>query len=97
MSDERRKAAEFGAEFVDLTKVKFTPGLLRCIPAELVRKYRVLPVLERGDKISIAIADPSDLHAIDDLHSVLDRLIDIRVADGAQIDSFIERLYGNAK
>ena len=89
----RRRAAEFGAEFVDLATVRFTPSLLRCIPAELARRYRVLPVAESGRCLAIVTSDPSDLPAIDGLHSALDREFELRVADESQIDSFIERLY----
>jgi type IV pilus assembly protein PilB len=97
MSDYRHKAAEFGAEVVDLATVRFTPGLLRCIPADLVRKHHVLPVAEIGSRLAIVTSDPSDLAALDDLHSILDREIELRVADKAQIDLFIERFYGDDK
>jgi type IV pilus assembly protein PilB len=92
----RRRAAEFGAEFVDLATVQFTPDLLRCIPAELARKHRVLPVSESDRCIAIVTSDPSDLNALDGLHSALDRDIELRVADESQIDSFIEQLYGDS-
>ena len=94
MDDFRRRAAEFGTEFVDLATVQFTPELLRSIPAELVRRYRALPVFESGRCIAIVMSDP-DLEALDGLHSALGREIELRVADGAQIDSFIQRLYGH--
>jgi type IV pilus assembly protein PilB len=97
MSDFHHRAAEFGAEFVDLATVSFSSGLLRCIPADLVRKHHVLPVAEVGSHIAIATSDPADLVALDDLHSVLDREIELRVADKAQINSFIERFYGDDK
>jgi type IV pilus assembly protein PilB len=93
MSIFRRRAAEFGAEFVDLATVQFTPSLLRCIPAELARRYRVLPVAESGSCLAIVTADPADLPAVDGLRSSLGREIELRVADESQIDSFIERLY----
>src|ERR1051325_6570481 len=91
----RRRAAEFGAEFVDLATVRFTPDLLRCLPAELARKYRVLPVAESGGCLAIVTSDPSDLPAVDGLHSALAREIELRVADESQIDLFIKQLYGD--
>ena len=97
MSISRRRAEEFGAEFVDLATVQFTPGLLRCIPAELARRYRVLPVAESGGCLVIVTADPADLPAVDGLHSALAREIELRVTDESQIDSFIERFYGDDK
>ena len=97
MSDYQHRAAEFGAEFVDLATVKFTSGLLRCIPADLARKHHVLPVAEVGGCVAIVTSDPTDLATLDELHSVLDREIELRVADKAQLDLFIERFYGDDK
>jgi len=97
MSDYQRRAAKFGAEFVDLASVKFTPGLLRCVPSDLARKHRVLPVAELGSCVAIVTSAPLDLAALDDLHSVLDREIELRVADKAQLDLFIERFYGDSR
>jgi type IV pilus assembly protein PilB len=97
MDKYERRAAEFGAEFVDLATIRFTPGLLRCIPAELARKYRVLPVSVSGHGIAIVMSDPSDLSAVDGLRSALDRDIELRIADESQLDAFIERFYGDDK
>jgi hypothetical protein len=54
-------------------------------------------VAEIGSRLAIVTSDPSDLAALDDLHSILDREIELRVADKAQIDLFIERFYGDDK
>jgi type IV pilus assembly protein PilB len=94
MSDYQHSPAEFGAVFVDLSIVEFTPKLLRCIPAELARKYHVLPVASVGRRLAIATSDPTYLAALDDLHSNLDREIELRVADKAQLDAWIKRFYG---
>jgi type IV pilus assembly protein PilB len=93
----RRRAAEFGAEFVDLATVPFTPDLLSRIPAGLARKFRVLPVAQSDHAIAIVTADPADLDTLHGLHSALGRDIEVRVADRAQINSFIEQFYGDDK
>jgi MSHA biogenesis protein MshE len=95
MNNFRRRASEFGAEFVDLATVQFTPSLLHCIPTVLVRRYRVLPVSESGRRITVAVSDPADLSTVDSLCSALDREIELCVADESQIDSFIGELYGD--
>ena len=94
MNIYRRRAELVGAVFVDLAKVEFTPNLLRRVPAELVHRYRVLPVAEAASEIAIVTSDPSDLEAFEELNRVLDKQIELRVADKAQIDAFIEQLYG---
>jgi hypothetical protein len=42
----------------------------------------------------LALADPSDLDAIDSLHDLLHRDLELCVAEASQLDEFIERLYG---
>jgi hypothetical protein len=85
----------FGAEHIDLTNVQFTPELLRCLPTDMARKHRVLPVRKNETQIGIATADPSDLNAIDDLVDFFHRPVEMLVADKLQLDDFIERLYGD--
>jgi len=88
------RAAHFGAEEVDLREVQFTAELLARIPAELARRYRVLPIRSLPDKLFVAIADPSDLDAIDSLHNLVQRDLELCVAESWQLDDFIGRLYG---
>jgi type IV pilus assembly protein PilB len=88
--------SNFGAEHIDLSQVQFTPELLRLLPVEMVRKYRVLPVYKAGVNIAIAMADPSDLNAVDQLAHFLNSIIELRVADKDQLDTFILRLYGSS-
>ena len=86
----------FGAEKVDLSVVDFTPELLRYVPAEVARKYRVLPVFNRPGCLSIALSRADDLNLIDNLaHILMQPGLEILVADGQQLDLFIYRLYGN--
>ena len=88
------RAEHFGADEIDLRSVRFTPELLACVPAELARKYRVLPVSDSAQLLRIAVADPSDIDAIDSLNNFLKRDLEICVAEASQLDEFIERLYG---
>ena len=88
------RAAHFGADEVDLRQVAFTPELLACVPAASARRYRILPVSSSCEKLRLALADPSDLDAIDSLHHLLHRHLELCVAEESQLNEFIERLYG---
>ena len=87
-------AEHFGAEEIDLRDVSFTPELLASIPAEFARRYRVLPISSSPLEILVALADPSDLEAIDWLHTLVQRDVALCVAYASQLDEFIGRLYG---
>jgi hypothetical protein len=88
------RAAHFGAEEVDLNRVVFTPELLACVPSQSARHYRALPVSNSCEMLRLAVADPSDLDAIDALHHLLRRDLELCVAEEGQLDEFIRRLYG---
>jgi len=88
------RATHFGAGEVDLASLPFTPELLACIPAELVRKFRVVPVLNSPDLLTLSMSDPSDLDALDTLQRSVGRDLEICVAEADQLDEFINRLYG---
>ncbi len=88
------RAANFGAEEVDLRSVVFTPALLACVPAEFARRYRVLPVFSSDRLVRIALADPSDLEALEALSHFFGRPVEICVAEVGQLHEFIERLFG---
>jgi hypothetical protein len=87
----------FGREIIDLEEVDFTPELWSCIPAAIARKYRVLPVAQKGRCLVVALAHAGDLNAIDNLHNAVGHKFDtleILIADESQIDFFVEEIYG---
>ena len=84
----------FEAERIDLSTVQFTPELLRCLPAAVARKYRALPVLESGDCLHVAVPASRDIDVVDSLCHVLRRELEFRAADREQLNTFIQRFYG---
>jgi type II secretory ATPase GspE/PulE/Tfp pilus assembly ATPase PilB-like protein len=85
----------FDIEKIDLAQIQFTAQLLRCIPAATARLYHVMPVSEGRGFLSIASADAYDARVIDDLSFVLNRELEIRLADRQQIAEYIQRYYGS--
>ena len=88
------QAEHFGTEEVDLRDVLFTPELLACLPAELARRCRALPVSASVNSVRVAFADLCDLHAVETVSRSLDCELEVVVADTEQLDEFIARLYG---
>ena len=88
-------AEHFGAEEIDLRNVQFTAELLACIPADLARRYRVVPVFDSSELLRIALADPAELDTIDALAHLLRREIVLCVAEASQLNEFVNRLYGS--
>ncbi len=91
------KAAQFGAEVVNLANLKIEDDVISLVPRDVAKKYRVIPVYQSDGKISIAIADPSDLNTIDSLTHLLHAEIDPKVASEPDIEQALNKYYGGEK
>src|SRR3990170_6912698 len=58
---------EGGRLAINLTDYKIDPSLLKLIPIDMARKYLIMPVARVGATITIAMVDPSNVFAIDDV------------------------------
>jgi len=71
MADAREIAIaasqEFGAPLLDLDSIQPDLDTVRIVSEKILRKHRVLPLVKRGKKLFIAISDPTNLHALDEV------------------------------
>ena len=58
---------EFGVPLFDLDAVNIDPETTRLVSDKLLTKHRVLPLFKRGKRLFLAVADPTNLHAIDEI------------------------------
>ncbi len=58
---------EFGVPLFDLESVSTDPEVIRLVTDKLLAKHRVLPIFRRGKRLFLAVADPTNLHAIDEI------------------------------
>ena len=91
------KAAHFGAEVVHLGGMQLTEDIIAAIPANIAKKYRVVPVYKHANSITVALADPSDLATIDSLTHLLRADVNIQVASEQDIESALTKYYGREK
>ena len=87
-------ADALGMESVDLGEQEIAPEILRLIPAGLARLHRALPVGMSDQGISVALVDPFDLRAAEDLRFALGKDVQVVVAPTEQIEDRIKRYYG---
>jgi general secretion pathway protein E/type IV pilus assembly protein PilB len=91
------KAAQFGAEVVQLGSIKIEDDVISIIPRHIAKKYRVIPIFKTDNKVAVAIADPSDLNTIDSLTHLLNAEIELRVASEPDIEAALNKFYGGEK
>ena len=58
---------EFGVPLFDLDAVALDLETVRLVSDKLLSKHRVLPLFRRGKRLFLAVADPTNLHAIDEI------------------------------
>jgi type II secretory ATPase GspE/PulE/Tfp pilus assembly ATPase PilB-like protein len=90
--DQARKLAErYRCPFVDLREQRIDPDLFRSIPAELMFRYKFVPLEAHDSTLVVALADPSQLHLTDELSLLLGKRLQIKVATTSQIDDLLKR------
>ncbi len=90
----RTIAEALGAEYVDLGDKEIAPAILKLIPSGLARLHRALPIGLSGNTLRVALADPLDPRAAEDLRFALGKDVDVVVAPTEQIDNRIKEYYG---
>src|SRR3974377_1554959 len=60
-------SSEFGVPLFDLNAVPLDLDSARLVSDKLLAKHRVLPLFRRGKRLFLAVADPTNLHAIDEV------------------------------
>jgi len=88
-------ANELGVDAVDLSGFEPVPALLHLVPSGMARLHEVFPVTASGNVITVALANPLDTQALDDLRFTLNREITQVVAPRLQVEELIKKYYGD--
>lgn len=88
-------AAELGVDAVDLSDFEPIPALLHLLPSGTARLHEVFPITASRNTLTVALANPLDTQALDDLRFTLNREIVQVVAPRQQVQDFIKEHYGD--
>ena len=86
-------ARQYGVPVIDLGAFQFDPEVLRLIPEEVARKYGVIPVNRAGSTLIVAMADPSNVFALDDIKFLTGYNVQPVVTSEGSIARFLEDHY----
>jgi|EndMetStandDraft_8_1072994.scaffolds.fasta_scaffold36653_3 type IV-A pilus assembly ATPase PilB len=82
-------ALHTGHRFVDLSNMALDPSVIGLVPGSLCRKFQLIPIDRRGDRLTVGILDPTDIVALDDVASVTDLFVEpVVVAQDALVQMF---------
>lgn len=91
------EALEFqlGIPHVSLYLYPFDPNLFNLIPEETAKRNLMIPLKKEGDRLYVAMADPMDFYAIDDLHLATGFQIETTIATKNEILRAIAKYYND--
>jgi type IV pilus assembly protein PilB len=86
---------QFGVPSINLAHFEIDPSVIKLIPADVARKYNILPVNKTGATITIAMADPTNVFAMDDIKFMTGYNVEPVVASELGIKAAIDNYYGS--
>src|ERR1700694_1145988 len=88
---------QFGVPSIDLDSFEIDANVIKIVPAEVARKYVVLPVNKTGATLTIAMGDPTNVFAMDDIKFMPGYNVEPVVASEASLRKAIEKHYGTPR
>jgi type IV pilus assembly protein PilB len=88
---------QFGVPSIDLAHFEIDPTVIKTVPGEVARKYGVLPVNKTGATLTIAMSDPTNVFAMDDIKFMTGYNVEPVVASEASLRRAIDKHYGTPR
>jgi type IV pilus assembly protein PilB len=87
----RSLAEQRDLPYRDLKDFRVRPDFFEKVPVEVMQKYQFVPVDDSGDNLVIAVTDPGNIPAIDEIEMILKRPVDICVSTPSDIEAVLKR------
>ncbi len=88
---------QFGVPSIDLANFEIDPAVIKVVPGEVARKYGVLPVNKTGATLTIAMGDPTNVFAMDDIQFMTGYNVEPVVASEIALRKAIDKHYGTPR
>ena len=93
----RALAEQAKLEFVDVTSTGFDGSVVAKVPGHVCRKYHVLPLRIEDDRLVLAMSDPGNVLARDDISSLTKMKVRVVISSRSDIDAAIDKAYSAAE
>ena len=84
---------ELGLPMISLAKYRMDPSVTKLIPERVARQYNLIALAKFGERLVVAMSDPLNIVAIDDLKALTQVAIDPVLSPEAEIRRAIEQVY----
>src|SRR5881392_672903 len=87
---------QYGVPSINLAQFEIEPAIVKLIPAETAQKYQIVPLSRSGATLTIAMTDPTNVFAMDDLKFMTGYNVEPVVASETAVVAAIQKYYGKA-
>ncbi|MEE9152730.1 MAG: type IV-A pilus assembly ATPase PilB [candidate division NC10 bacterium] len=87
---------QYGVPSINLAHFEIDQSVIKLVPAEIAQKHMVIPINRKGNVITVAMADPSNIFAIDDIKFLSGFKVEPVVAAETSIKNAINKHYDSA-
>ena len=84
---------QYGVPSINLNEFEIDESVIKLVPADVVQKYQLIPVNRAGSTLIVAMADPSNIFAIDDIKFMTGYNVEVVVTSEASIKTAIDKYY----
>jgi type IV pilus assembly protein PilB len=88
---------EFGVPLLDLDCIAIDMETVRAVSEKLLQKHRVLPLMKRGKRLFLAVADPTNLHALDEIRFQTSMSIEFVVVEDDKLQIAVTKAIDQAE
>src|SRR5919108_181126 len=86
---------QYGVPSINLAQFEIDPSVIKLIPAETAQKYQIVPLSRAGATLTIAMTDPTNVFAMDDIKFMTGYNVEPVVASETAGIHAITKYYGN--
>jgi len=87
---------QYGVPSINLSHFEIDPIVIKLIPSEIAQKHQIIPINRTGNVLTVAMADPSNIFAIDDIKFMTGFKVEPVVAAETSIKNAINKHYDSA-
>src|SRR3982750_2950280 len=84
---------QYGVPSINLSQFEIDSSVIKLLPAETVQKYQIVPLSRAGATLTIAITDPTNVFAMDDIKFMTGYNVEPVVASETAVGASIARYY----
>jgi type IV pilus assembly protein PilB len=88
---------QYGVPSINLAQFEIDPAVIKLIPSDTATKYQIVPLSRSGATLTIAMTDPTDVFAMDDIKFMTGYNVEPVVASETAVFGAIEKYYAGAK